>query len=311
MIVYVTGARGAIGRHVVRLAKADGHTVAGVGHGAWGSDAGLAPIDEWINGGIIADNLGALLRTCGKPDVVVHLAGGSHVGASIAHPGEDFRRTVESAQELLEWVRNNAADARLVLASSAAVYGDVQDGPIDETAAFAPTSPYGTHKAIMELLARSYARQFSLSISLLRLFSVYGAGMRKQIVWELANRLANGERDILLGGTGEEKRDFVWIEDAARMLLHAADRASPQAPVFNGCSGRATSIRDLTGTIASNWPGARIAFSGVSRQGDPASLVGNPAKAHSDGLAPATPLEAGLSETLRWIAHVRSNGSTS
>lgn len=300
-LILITGARGAIGRGTVALAKARGHTVIGLGHGAWSGDSGLPPIDRWFNGEIDSDNLDALAHASGTPDIIIHLAGGSLVGPSISHPGEDFRRTVESSQRLLLWMRASAPAARLVVASSAAIYGDGHTGPIPEIAAASPTSPYGTHKAIMEMLCRSFARDFGLNIALLRLFSVYGQGLRKQLIWDLAARLHRRESPIVLGGTGEETRDFLYVDDAAAMLLDAAGQADQTAPAFNGCSGQATRIAALTGAVARAFSTGAPAFSGQSRQGDPVHLVGDARRSQAAGLIAATGLEEGLVRTIRWI----------
>ncbi len=200
--ILVTGARGAIGRSVVHAARGSGKIVTGLGHGTWSGDHELPFIDGWLNGDVTSDNLSALARLYGVPDAIVHLAGGSHVGMSIEQPTEDFQRTVVAAQHLFEWVRVAAPKIKLVIASSAAVYGAGHDGPICESAAYDPASPYGSHKAMMEILARGYARQFSLNIAILRIFSVYGPGLRKQLIWEVADQLARGERLINLSGTG-------------------------------------------------------------------------------------------------------------
>ncbi len=146
------------------------------------------PNAGWVNGSVDSDNLANIARTVGLPDAVIHLAGGSLVGPSIANPGEDFRRTVQAMQHLLEWLRLANPAARVVVASSAAVYGDGHMQPISETAAYAPTSPYGTHKAMAEMLCRSYGRQYGMQIALVRLFSVYGPGLRKQLIWDLGRR---------------------------------------------------------------------------------------------------------------------------
>lgn len=308
--ILITGARGAIGQHVVALARSRGHKVIGIGHGAWGcAEAGepeLPRIDAWVNGGITADNLDAIAAIAGLPDIVVHLAGGSLVGASIHYPGEDFRRTVESAHHMMEWMRIRAPDAKLVIASSAAVYGNAHAGPIDETAPFQPASPYGTHKAIIELLARCYACQFGLAIAVVRLFSVYGPGLRKQLIWELANRLLRGERQLTLGGTGNELRDFLHIDDAAAVLLDAAGRADRLASAFNGCTGVGTTIAELARLMTTGFPGVVPRFSGQSRPGDPFALVGKADMARAAGLEAKRSVADGLQETLNWIKSQRS-----
>jgi UDP-glucose 4-epimerase len=307
-LLLVTGARGAIGRRVVAAAQGRGHRVVGLGHGAWTPEGETLdhPTAGWINGSVDSDNLANIARAIGVPDAVIHLAGGSLVGPSIANPGEDFRRTVQAMQHLLEWLRLANPAARMVLASSAAVYGDGHTQPIPEIANYAPTSPYGTHKAMAEMLCRSYGRQYGMPIALVRLFSVYGPGLRKQLVWDLGRRLAAGERQIELGGTGQEQRDFVYIDDAASMLLDAVAHAAPGAPAFNGCSGRAVSIAEVAGIAAVNVAGVALSFSGQSRAGDPLYLVGNAARAQAASLHATTALEDGIARTVAWIDRLRA-----
>ncbi len=300
-LIFITGARGAIGQHVVRIARHRGDVVAGLGHGAWSGDRELPGIDFWINGDVTADNLSEMTRQAGMPDLVIHLAGGSLVAASIQHPAEDFRRTVESSQHLFEWQRTVAPSARVAIASSAAVYGDGHDGLIAESTSFSPKSPYGTHKAMVELLARSYARQFGSPLSIVRLFSVYGPGLRKQLIWEITCRLAKGERSLTLGGTGRERRDFVHIADAAQMLLDAAAAADASVPSLNGCSGVPVTVAAVVDQVASHFPRSAIDFSGLARAGDPHSLVGDPSAMRKAGYATPTKLADGIAETVAWI----------
>jgi UDP-glucose 4-epimerase len=309
-LILVTGARGAIGRHVVRLAKERGHVVIGLGHGQWIADHELPPIDGWLNGDISPENIAALSRGHGTPDAVIHLAGGAHVGNSIDQPAEDFQRTVLSAQRLLEWLRVTSPKTKIVIASSAAVYGIGHDAHIKETATCVPVSPYGTHKAMMEVMAQGYAAQFGLNAVILRLFSVYGPGLRKQLIWEVTNRLMQDQREIVLGGTGDERRDFVAISDAAAMLIDAVDLASPEAPTFNCCSGTATTVRQATDMLLSHFSKAKVSFSGKMRVGDPTSLVGDKALSIEAGLTSNVAFVDGLLHTMNWIKAVRLNGAS-
>jgi UDP-glucose 4-epimerase len=254
-----------------------------------------------VTGDVTFDNLNALAADLGMPDVIVHLAGGSHVGASIERPAEDFRRTVASAQNLFEWVRTRSPATRLVVASSAAVYGNAGVSPIPEDTPYAPVSPYGTHKAMVEMLALAYGRQYGLNAAVVRLFSVYGPGLRKQLVYELFQRLMRGERGISLGGTGQETRDFLFISDAAGMLLDAAGAAGPDVPLLNGATGKAVTIARLAHAIAAGFGDASIRFTGLSRKGDPASLVGSISRSMAAGLSAPTGLEAGVAATRAWI----------
>lgn len=100
-LIVVTGAGGSIGREVVGAIAAQGWRAVGVGHGA----AADLPLAGWINGEVTSENLNVLVADHGRPDGVIHLAGGSSVGPSLAAPVEDFTRTVDTAVRLLEWIR--------------------------------------------------------------------------------------------------------------------------------------------------------------------------------------------------------------
>src|SRR4029077_722043 len=144
------------------------------------------------------------------------------VGASLQAPLEDFTRTTNSTATLLEWLRNYSPRSKLVVASSAAVYGDTQGVPAAESRPPAPVSPYGYHCLMFEQLCQEYSQVFGLHTAVVRLFSVYGEGLRKQLLWDCAGKLvAPGER-IELGGTGEEVRDWVHVDDAVAMLAGIA-----------------------------------------------------------------------------------------
>jgi UDP-glucose 4-epimerase len=301
---WITGAHGFIGRYLARGLRAEGYQVAGVGHGAWPeAEAAQWGLSFWLNGDISASNLGQMRHSLGLPDVVFHLAGGSSVGAAIANPHEDFTRTVVSTAELLEWLRQHSPTTRLVAVSSAAVYGSSHSGPISEDARVSPFSPYGSHKLMMEELCRSYAANFGLRLVLPRLFSVYGAELKKQLLWDLCGKFAAGGA-VELGGTGNELRDWTDVRDVARALDQAARMASDQAPVLNLATGVATPVREIASAVALHWGGAeavaKVSFSGRSRPGDPFSLVANIDRMRAQGIECAIPVTQGVAEYVAW-----------
>jgi UDP-glucose 4-epimerase len=129
-LAWVTGAAGFIGRHLARHLSATGSRVAGIDLAEAGS-AGLGDVVAgWHEGPISQEALMSLARETGVPDTIYHLAGGSSVGASLANPHGDFVATVGGTAMLLDWMRVHAPATRLVIVSSAAVYGNLHAGPI-------------------------------------------------------------------------------------------------------------------------------------------------------------------------------------
>ena len=120
--IWITGARGFIGRHLAAYLAQEGHIVLGLGHGAWPDDQLRKwGVSFWLNGDIETYNLRQLLSQSGCPEVIYHLAGGSAVGTSFVSPLEDFNRTVDSTARLLEWIRRDGLTTKTICISSAAV----------------------------------------------------------------------------------------------------------------------------------------------------------------------------------------------
>lgn len=304
MIAWITGANGFIGRYLARELADSGYSVHGIGHGAiHDSDRLRLGLQTWLNGEIDAANLNALAVAHGLPSKIFHLAGGSSVGLSIAQPFEDFSRTVASTARLLEWLRGSAPHCHVIAASSAAVYGPGHSGPVPEDAAVAPMSPYGQHKLMMEELCNSYAVSFGLRSTVARLFSVYGPHLRKQLQWDICSKLAQGETTLVLGGTGDEIRDWTEVRDVTRLLTIIGNL--PQRDTFqiiNGGSGRGTRVADIAGMLVKYWDrDITVRYSGAARAGDPFSLLADDARLRQLAFEWRVPIDQGLADYVRWF----------
>ena len=303
--VWITGAAGFIGRALARALAGVGASVVGLGHGALTApDLAASGLSHWISGDVHADHLATLARLGGPPAVVYHLAGGASVGAAEADPEADLRRTVTSTAVLLDWLARAAPATRVVAVSSAAVYGAGHAGPIPETAPVNPVSVYGRHKAMMEALCRDHAGR-GLPVVTGRLFSVYGAGLRKQLLWDLSSRLAADPTVIELAGTGDELRDWTAIGDIVSALPRLAELAAADCPILNVGTGRGVSVRDVAAAAIAAWgSSARLSFSGVSRPGDPFSLIADTTAASARAIICPSAVEAGVGAYINWSRRV-------
>lgn len=266
MEALVTGAYGFIGRHVARGLAARGYRVVGMGHGAWDRSEWQAwGIGEWHLSDITLETLG---EYGGDPEVLVHCAGSGSVSYSVKHPFQDYRRTVDTTLAVLEYIRTSAPNSRLAIPSSAAVYGLADRLPIPVDAGLNPVSPYGVHKKIVEELCHSYSRHFGVRAVAVRLFSIYGLGLRKQILWDACTKIQSGNFAFM--GSGNETRDLLHVEDAVELLLTAAEGAPHGFSVVNGGSGDAVPISTLLcALMAALGVDQELVFSGIVRAGDP------------------------------------------
>jgi UDP-glucose 4-epimerase len=291
-VAFVTGAGGFLGGAVAASLVGAGWRVAGFDITP-GRAEGCA---HWITGEVRQDALARAAADLGMPEVVFHAAGGSSVGASMADPEGDLRRTVGSLRETLAFLKAEAPLARLIYPSSAAVYGAAELGPVPETAWLQPISPYGRHKMQAEFdIAMS-----GVNAVVLRFFSLYGPGLRKQLLWDLARRLAAKPVQLELSGTGEELRDFLFIDDAVRLVGLAT--GAPRM-ILNGGWGEAVTVREAAGILArALGSDARIGFSGEARAGDPQALVADISTARRAGFEPQVAFGDGVRRYARWFA---------
>lgn len=296
--VLVTGTHGFLGRHTARFFARQGYAVTGIGHGEWLPEEWKQwGLREWHTGDVTIE---ALRQYASAPFAILHCAGSGSVPLSLVNPWEDFQRTVATTANVLEYVRIYSPATRVVYPSSASVYGVAETFPIAEGSRLAPISPYGVHKWMAEQLVQSYARQFQVSAAIVRFFSIYGCGLRKQLLWDACRKLAAG--DCVFMGTGDEVRDWLHVGDAAALLLAAAENAAPECPVVNGGTGEGVSVRDLLNHIAQcQSPIARKPeFSGASRPGDPSRYIADISRATDWGWKPEKHWRERVAEYVAW-----------
>lgn len=217
----------------------------------------------------------------------------------MTHPMQDFERTVSTSLTLLEFLRSHSPGTIFIYPSSAAVYGNADALPIAESAPINPISPYGVHKEIAEELIRSYAHHFSLPVAIARFFSLYGPGLRKQLLWDACTKIE--KRDFDFYGTGQEVRDWLHVQYAARLLLILSSHASPDAVIVNSGTGKGTTVNEIVTLLIGKMNMQDLPrFSRIQKSGDPPGYIADIGKALGYGWKPEISLEDGIDEYVRW-----------
>jgi UDP-glucose 4-epimerase len=280
--LLITGSTGFIGGSLGRYGAQAGHTVMGTGRS-------LEPTKEWIGtytpSDASAESLSEIVNNF-APDVLFHAAGTASVGASLVDPLADFRGSVVVCAKMLEAVHRSGKSPLVFIPSSAAVYGNPAALPVKESAAIQPISPYGFHKAMCETLARESAERLGLRIIVCRLFSVFGDGQRRLLIWELFKQLSGATEFAWLEGTGSESRDFLHIDDVGEAIIQLAEKFahSPSGyfDIINIASGNETTIADIAGKIRDVVaPNKEVRCRGALRAGDPLNWRGEISKLRS------------------------------
>jgi len=147
--------------------------------------------------------------------------------------------------------------------------GQKEDAPIKESDFLAPVSPYGLHKKIVEELCEEYSKKYNINISIARLFSVYGEGLQKQLLWDACKKIYNSKGNIVFFGTGLEKRDWIHVSDIAELFLILA-QSENKFEIVNGGSGIGVTIKDvITKLLIAFQKNKEIIFNSISKEGDP------------------------------------------
>jgi UDP-glucose 4-epimerase len=304
--MVVTGANGFIGSHAVQHFMRLGEEV----HGLDVADPSppQASPDRWHRLSLADKHFTSIIEEV-QPYALIHAAGPALVGRSIEHPFEDLTGSVSVWASVLESVRMSNVPCRCVYLSSAAVYGMSCTLPMHEDSTMRPVSPYGYHKRMCEELSEYYARLFDLQVCTLRLFSAYGKGLRKQILWDTCQKALKG-RSVRLMGTGEETRDFVEVTDICRAIETVLARGEFEAGVYNVAGGTGTSIREVAeGLVRGLGTDNTIEFSGEQRAGDPVHYLADISRMREVGWEPSVSIGEGLAAYAEWFLMDRSAGA--
>jgi UDP-glucose 4-epimerase len=235
-----------------------------------------------------------------KPDLCIHCAGTSSVAASLNDPRADFCSSVVLAEQLLAFLGQEVPECKCVFLSSAAVYGQPEQLPVAENAPIRPLSPYGYHKRLCELLFEQAARIQGKQTAILRIFSAYGPGLKKQVLWESVAQLATG-RQVCLKGTGLESRDFVYASDIARAVGVVCNKSLFQGDIYNLGSGQETTIAEAVEELTKLFPGLPPPlFKGESISGDPQRWRADCSLLESLGFKSTIPMDQGLARLAEW-----------
>lgn len=237
-----------------------------------------------------------------EADVVFHQAALADVRTSVRSPVETHTRNAGGTVTVLDAARRT--DTRVVLASTAAVYGRPDSLPVRESDPKRPTSPYGVAKLAADGYARTYADLYGLETVVLRYFNVYGADRRDgapDVVSTFAERARAGE-PLVVHGDGSQTRDFVHVDDVVQANVRAAT-TDDTGRAFNVGTGERTSIRSVAQRVRRATNATSDLVYGEARPGDvDHSCAAIDRARESLGYEPTVGIDAGLRSVVRGSA---------
>ena len=305
MRVLILGATGFVGRHLLRECRGRGDDLQGTFRP--GETIPSEFDTEWHPVDLLKPSTIEEALRSARPEGVVHLAGQANVAQAARDPVPTFRVNAEGTLQVLNSVRKITPESRVVVVTSAEVYGSVpaEELPVREDRPLAPRTPYGASKAAADLVAQQAAAGWGLDVVVMRPFNHVGPGQRLGfVVPDFASQIAEIERGVrepvLTVGNLSPRRDFTDVRDIIRGYRTALEAGRPGG-VYNLCSGVSVPIQRIVDHLVGlAEPSISIeADRSRQRSADVPEFRGDPSRAARElGWKPEIPLETSLTEVL-------------
>ncbi|MBS7631723.1 SDR family NAD(P)-dependent oxidoreductase [Candidatus Bathyarchaeota archaeon] len=307
--ILVTGGAGFIGSHLTEELLRQGHSVIVLDNLSSGILNNLPKHKRltFVEGDIRDFDL--VDKLVKRSDMVFHLAeyipttmsyGSGHVVKySIDAPLQDFDVSARGTLIVLNSAKKYGR--KFIFTSTAAVYGGA-NFPLKEDFQPIPASPYGASKLCAEEYVRLYYRIYGLPTSIARLFNVYGPKQSKYVMYDVLLKLKQNQFYLEMLGTGDEIRDFVYVDDVVKALILIAQDEFATGEVYNVGSGKPIRINEMI-HIMLELLGIRpeVKFAGSSWKGDVKNLIADISKISMIGYRPECSLSKGLVKLINWF----------
>ncbi len=313
MNCLVTGAAGFIGSHLCEKLLNSGFSVIGIDSFTDYYSKELKKENlssllekqkfEFIKGDINHININKYIE---KSDTVFHLAAQAGVRASWGDYFATYtKNNIESTQKILEACKKNKMK-KIVYASSSSVYGNTPDLPMKETSRLFPYSPYGVTKLAAENLCSLYYKNYGVPVVSLRYFTVYGPRQRPDMAFHKFFKAIGENNPIEIYGSGEQTRDFTYIDDTVNASMAAAEKGIP-GKIYNLGSGNHQKL-SVVFPLLKEICGKKVKIKNVETQkGDVKHTYASIYRAQKDlDYLPRTTLKEGLEQEWLWIKKIYS-----
>ncbi|GAB3911445.1 NAD-dependent epimerase/dehydratase family protein [Mucilaginibacter boryungensis] len=239
-----------------------------------------------------------------KPDVCINCSGAASVPDSLIHPLRDYILNTQNVFKMLDAIRIHQPACKFINLSSAAIYGNPAALPVKESFIPAPISPYGWHKMQAEMICKEFYDYYQISTCSLRIFSAYGAGLTKQLLWDLHKKFTTNAV-VELFGTGNETRDFINIHDLVNAIDCCIHNARFEGEFINVGNGVEISIKQIADYFKTHYQLRKeVVFNGHTKPGDPLYWRADISLLTAMGYKYAIDIETGIKQYISWAKTV-------
>lgn len=279
MKIVVAGSDGFVGRYVCTQLESQGHSVIKI------------DVSQGVD---LCDS--SIIDRIEPIDCFIHLANLLYVPASYLDPEKFYRINYLATLNAIEICRKH--NAKLIYASSY-IYGAPQYLPVDEKHDVCPSNPYAQTKVICEKMCEGYNRDFKVKVSILRPFNIYGVGQKGMLlIPEIIGQIKEGKKKIQLKAASP-RRDYINVKDVAAAFV-SCTKDTNDFNIFNICSGRSLSVREITEIINKNLKSkVEFSFAESDRPSEIDETLGSCEKLKSIGWQSTLTFEEGIIEILK------------
>ena len=268
---FVTGAAGFIGSHMVQRLLAEGNTVTGydnlsLGRQEWIDHLQGDPRFTFVQADLLDRD--ALDESVQGHEVVIHLAANTDIRRGNSDYRIDLENCIIATYNVLEAMRVNDVN-KLLFASSATVYGDQWEEPLDEEKGpLLPISLYGAAKLSCEAIISAYCHLYDLRAWIFRFGNVVGSRMGHGVIYDFIAKLRQNPEELEILGDGNQEKNYFMIEDCIDGMLFAFRNANEKpCDIFNLGTESNTPVAGIGRIVAEEMGlnGVRLRYTGGRR----------------------------------------------
>ena len=228
-------------------------------------------------------------------DIIIHCAGSSSVTKSIEDPKKDYQKTVGSTKALINFIKIQKKKIKLIYISSPAVFGNSIKKKL-----LKPISPYGKNKLKSEQLLIKLSKEINLEIIIIRFFSLYGEGLKKQLLWDTLSKLK--KKVFSFYGDGSETRSWMHISDATSVVNLVLENSIRGVKIINAAGNNALTNKEIINNIYKNCNvKEKPLFTGILKKGDPKKQIFSNIDLKSIGWKQSVSISVGLKKYIKWF----------
>ena len=231
-----------------------------------------------------------------KPNVIIHCAGSGSVTKSIQNPKIDYEKNVNTTKELIKFISELTKKPKVIMFSTAAVYGNSCEKNKKQ---LKPISPYGKNKLKSENILLKKSKKFKFKLIILRFYSIYGVGLKKQLIWDVCEKINN--KINIFYGSGNETRSWINIKDVNRLIQFLIKKRSIINQTLDISGNDIVKNKFLIKKLFKILHINKVPyFNKKNKKGDPIDQIFNNSILKNLGWKPKINLSNGLKEYVQW-----------